>query len=92
MSTVPVDARPKLRPGCRLSRTPEQGAILLIPEGALRLVGPGEKIVERCTGEQTVDEIVRSLKEEFPTADATRIEAEVTSFLSRLHEKRVLDL
>lgn len=66
--------------------------MLLIPEGALRLVGPGQKIVERCDGEHTFDDIVRDLKAEYPTAEPARIETEVTSFLTRLHEKRVIDL
>jgi len=92
MNPVSGEARPKLRPGCRLSRSEQQGVVLLIPEGALRLVGPGEKIVERCDGEHTLDEIVRDLKAEFPSADPARVEAEVTAFLSRLYEKRVLDL
>jgi pyrroloquinoline quinone biosynthesis protein D len=86
------DSRPKLRPGCRLSQSAQQGAVLLIPEGALRLVGTGQKIVERCDGEHTLDDIVRELKQEYPSADPARIESEVTGFLARLHEKRVVDL
>jgi len=66
--------------------------MLLIPEGALRLVGPGQKIVERCDGKHSFDDIVRELAAEYPTADAERIKTEVTTFLSRLLEKRVLDL
>jgi coenzyme PQQ biosynthesis protein PqqD len=66
--------------------------MLLIPEGALRLAGTGQKIVERCDGEHTLDEIVRDLKAEYPTADPARIETEVTTFLERLREKRVVDL
>jgi pyrroloquinoline quinone biosynthesis protein D len=66
--------------------------MLLIPEGALRLVGPGQKIVERCDGEHSLDDIVRELAAAYPTAGAERIKTEVTAFLSRLLEKRVLDL
>ncbi|HKX00464.1 MAG TPA: pyrroloquinoline quinone biosynthesis peptide chaperone PqqD [Bryobacteraceae bacterium] len=92
MSAIARDARPKLRPGCRLNPSTPQGPMLLIPEGALRLVGPGQKIVERCDGEHTFDDVVRELKAEYPTAEPARIETEVTSFLTRLHEKRVIDL
>jgi coenzyme PQQ biosynthesis protein PqqD len=58
----------------------------------LRLVGPGRKIVERCDGRRTIDEIIRELKAEFPSVEPGRIEAEVTTFLERLHQKRVIDL
>lgn len=92
MSQIAGDSRPKLRPGCRLSQTPQQGAVLLIPEGALRLVGPGQKIVERCDGEHTFDDIVRQLREEYPAADPARIQAEVSAFIERLQQKRALDL
>jgi pyrroloquinoline quinone biosynthesis protein D len=65
--------------------------MLLIPEGALRLAGTGRRIIERCDGQRTLDEIVRELKAEFPSVDPARIETEVTTFLGRLYEKRVVD-
>ena len=74
-----------------MSHSQQQGALLLIPEGALRLAGTGQKIVERCDGEHTFDEIVRELQQEYPSADPARIETEVTTFLGRLQQKRVLD-
>jgi len=66
--------------------------MLLIPEGALRLAGPGRKILERCDGQHTLDDIVRELNAEYPSADPGRIETEVRTFLDRLYQKRVIDL
>ena len=91
MSQLSAGSQPRLRPGCRLQESAQQGDVLLIPEGVLRLVGPGRKIVERCDGQRTVDDIVRELTAEFPTVQPERIAAEVTTFIERLHEKRVLD-
>jgi len=84
-------SKPKLRPGCRLRESAGETDMLLIPEGALRLVGPGRKIVERCDGQHTLDDIVRELKVEYPAVDPSRIETEVNTFLERLHQKRVID-
>jgi len=92
VSRISAASHPKLRPGCRLSESAQQGEILLIPEGILRLVGPGRKIVERCDGQRTVDDIVRELTTEFPAVEPGRIETEVTTFLDRLHQKGVIDL
>ena len=92
MSQLPSNSHPKLKPGCRLSDSAQQGDVLLMPEGVLRLVGPGRKIVERCDGQHTLDEIVRDLKAEFPSVQPERIEAEVATFVERLNKKGVLEL
>ena len=91
MSELAGTSQPKLRPGCRLRESAGESDMLLIPEGALRLAGTGRKIVERCDGQHTLDDIVRELKAEYPSVEPGRIESEVTSFLTRLHEKRVID-
>jgi len=85
-------SRPKLRPGCRLRESAGDSDMLLIPEGALRLAGTGRKIVERCDGRHTLDDIVRELNAEYPAAEPGRIETEVSTFLERLLQKRVIDL
>ena len=92
MSQLSTESRPRLRPGCRLSESPQQGDVLLIPEGVLRLVGPGRKILEHCDGQRTISEIVRDLQKAFPGVDPARIESEVNTFLDRLHQKGVLDI
>lgn len=91
MNEAAGGSRPRLRPGCRLGDSAQQD-VLLIPEGVLRLVGPGRKIVERCDGQHTLDDIVRELKAEFPSVAPERIEAEVTSFVERLNKKGALEL
>ena len=91
MSELAGTSQPKLRPGCRLRESAGESDMLLIPEGALRLAGTGRKIVERCDGQHTLDDIVRELKAEYPSVEPGRIATEVTSFLTRLHEKRVID-
>ena len=92
MSEVAGSSRPRLRPGCRLGDSAQQGDVLLIPEGVLRLVGPGRKIVERCDGQHTLNDIIRDLKAEFPSVPPERIEAEVTTFVERLNKKGALEL
>lgn len=80
---------PRLARGCRLSEDTGQGWVLLIPEGVLRLSGPGPEILRRCDGSRTFEEIVAELSREF-AADATRVEAETAAFLTRLVERRIV--
>lgn len=81
---------PKLGRGCRLSENGQQGWILLIPEGVLRLTGPGPHILQRCDGVRTVGQIVQELESEFPGAEAGVIATETTAFLEKLMERRVV--
>jgi coenzyme PQQ biosynthesis protein PqqD len=83
---------PRLARGCRLSNDPDQGWVLLIPEGVLRLSGPGPRILERCDGSRTFGDIVRELGAEFTTADAALVEAETSAFLERLIARRIVVL
>ena len=92
MSQLSLASQPKLRVGCRLSESTQQGDVLLIPEGILRLVGPGKKILELCDGQRKVSEIIRDLQSAFSAVDPVRIETEVNTFLDRLHQKGVLDI
>lgn len=91
MNRVASDSRPRLKPGCRLSDSSGQEAMLLIPEGALRLSGAGPKILELCDGRRTFADIVRELQAVYPSAEPGQIEAEATSFVERLQQKRVMD-
>ena len=92
MSELPQDRTLRLAPGCRLNDpcgSPED--LLLIPEGALRLKGPGRAIVELCDGERSLGKIIEELKRRYPDEDGTRIEAEVIAFLTRLRDRGVLE-
>jgi pyrroloquinoline quinone biosynthesis protein D len=81
---------PKLARGCRLSEDGGEGWVLLIPEGVLRLSGPGPRILQRCDGSRTLQQIAQELAEEFGVGDAARIESETAAFLERLRERRVI--
>lgn len=83
---------PRLSRGCRLSEDPAQGWVLLIPEGVLRLSGPGPRILRLCDGARTFGEIVGELGSEFAVADAARVEAETAAFLDRLVARRIVVL
>ena len=82
-------AVPKLARGCRLREDPDQGWLLLIPEGVLRLSGPGPHILQRCDGSRTFSQIVAELGREF-SADAARVETETSTFLDRLVDRRIV--
>jgi len=84
-------ARPALARGCRLQVRPGAEPLLLVPEGALKLAGPGRDILELCDGTRTVDEIVGQLQAQHPETPAARIAAEVGSFLARLRDRRAVD-
>lgn len=92
MTTIEPSAVPSLAAGCRLSPNAGEDAMLLIPEGALRLVGPALEIVLLCDGVRSLAQIVADLQAKYATADPARIEAEVRTFLGRLYGKRALDL
>jgi pyrroloquinoline quinone biosynthesis protein D len=81
---------PRLGRGCRLAEDNLQGWILLIPEGVLRLSGPGPHILQRCDGVRTVGQIVEELESVFPGAEAGVIATETTAFLEQLMERRVV--
>ncbi|MBV9304355.1 MAG: pyrroloquinoline quinone biosynthesis peptide chaperone PqqD [Acidobacteriaceae bacterium] len=83
--------RPALKPGCRLSPASNPESLLLIPEGALRLHGPGRRILELCDGQHTLADVIDQLQMEFPSAEANRIAGEVVTYLSRLHEKGAIE-
>lgn len=65
--------------------------MLLMPERALRLNGPGLEIVERCDGQRTVREIVADLQKKYSQADPQKVESDILDYLARLHEQRALD-
>jgi pyrroloquinoline quinone biosynthesis protein D len=86
-----LSTKPQLIRNCRLSNTPEQGAMLLMPEGVIRLKGTGLAILEQCNGERTLDEIIVHLVSQFAGTTREQIETEVIPFLKGLREKRVVD-
>jgi pyrroloquinoline quinone biosynthesis protein D len=85
------NSKPRLAAGCRWAEANGAERMLLFPEGAMRLQGTGREILERCDGERSVEEIVEELLAQYKTGDRSRIEKEVSDFLEKLQQKRVVD-
>jgi pyrroloquinoline quinone biosynthesis protein D len=82
---------PKLRRGCRLSPASVPEPLLLIPEGALRLQGPGRRILELCDGERSLGDVIRQLQTEYSSSESSQISQEVITFLQALQEKGAIE-
>lgn len=91
MSSPSRESRPRLAPGCRLSDVNPDQVFLLMPEGALRLNDTGLKITQLCTGDHSLQEIVERLSADFQGADPQQVEQDTINFLTRLHDKRLVD-
>ena len=89
--SIQPDSRPQLAPGCRLSDSPGNESSLMVPEGILKLTGPGRAIIALCDGRRTFSEIVSSLVSSFPGGDETRIFHETAAFLERLRDRRAVE-
>lgn len=90
MSRPAPDAVPRLAPGCRLREMPGQPAMLLVPEGALKLTGSSLSIVHRVDGVSSLARIVEQLQAEFPQADAAALAEQTAAFLEKLHARGVV--
>jgi len=86
-----LESKPRLAPGCRLSDAPNQEATLLMPEGALKLRGPGLQILRNCDGQHTLAEIVAALQSQFRKADPKKVESDTAEFLEQLNARRAID-
>ena len=91
MNSLQPETILRLAPGCRLNESGSAEDLLLIPEGALRLKGPARTIVELCTGDRAVREIVEELQRRFGVENAERIEAETLALLARLRDRGALE-
>jgi pyrroloquinoline quinone biosynthesis protein D len=91
MTTPELTSSPRLAPGCRLNEKNQQPRTLLMPERALRLNGPSLEIVERCDGKHTVQQIISDLQKIYSKAEPHRVEQDILSYLSLLHDQRALD-
>jgi len=79
-----VNDAPRLAAGCRLHATEP---VLLVPEGALKLVGPAREILARLDGQKTVAAIVEELKSEYPEAPGAELEHDL---LERMRQRGVV--
>ena len=83
-------SQPKLASGCRWGGSEEE-RMVLFPEGAIKVAGPGRRILEACDGETTFLDIVQKLQANYSASDPVKIRQDVGDFLASLHEKRIVD-
>ncbi len=89
--TPDLNSRPRLAAGCRLNDAKQQPRVLLMPERALRLLGPSLGIVARCDGRRTVREIIGELQKIYAKAEPQRVESDILGYLELLNDQRALD-
>ena len=81
---------PRFAAGCRWGSQGEE-RVVLFPEGMIRVQGTGQKILELCDGQRTIEEIVTALSASYSGADPAKIREDVGSFLEALQQKRIVD-
>jgi coenzyme PQQ biosynthesis protein PqqD len=90
MSPLTAQSRPALARGVRLVNDPiDGGPVLLFPEGVLPLEATTHAIVSRCSGGETLQEIVASLAEEYEADEATLFN-DVQECLQELREEMLV--
>jgi pyrroloquinoline quinone biosynthesis protein D len=82
-----LHATPRLAPGCRLHPTE---AVMLIPEGTLKLQGPARDILAQLDGKQSVAAIVEELAQQYEGVDRDDIQQDVLSLLERMELRGVV--
>ena len=88
---MPSDARPRLAPKARLRLDRKTNRYLLLyPEKGMQLNATAADIVQLCTGEHTVAEIVARLAEKYAPQPPEVIAREVHTFLDALNARALL--
>ena len=91
-ASVSPDARPHLPRGVRLVHNEAQGGyVLLAPERVFKADAIAVEILQRCSGEATVAEIIDDLARTYQ-APRERIATDVTQLLQGLADKKLLAL
>ena len=86
-----LSAIPRLAPGVRLNEKSQRERLLLMPERALKLLGPSLEIVERCDGKHSVEQIAEALHGLYNKAEPQRITDDLLGYLALLHDQRAID-
>jgi pyrroloquinoline quinone biosynthesis protein D len=92
MQNTAIDAqsRPALSPRARLQSDPIDGEpVLLYPEGLLKLNTTAHEVVARCDGKTTVENIIKSLGEEYEL-DPDTLRADVFDCLLQLQQRQLV--
>ncbi len=85
------EARPRLAPKVRLRHDQKTNRYLLLyPEKGMQLNPTAADIVQLCTGEHTVAEIISRLVEKYSSQPREVIEREALSFLEALSERALV--
>jgi pyrroloquinoline quinone biosynthesis protein D len=88
---MPPDARPRLAAKARLRLDSKTNRYLLLyPERGMQLNATAADIVQLCTGEHTVAEIVTRLAAKYAPQPREVIEREVHTFLDALSARALL--
>ncbi len=89
---IDPDVRPRLPRGVRLVHNEAHGGwVLLAPERVFKADAIAAEIIKRCNGEASLHEIIEDLVKAY-SAPRERIVADVTALLSRLADKKLLEL
>ncbi len=86
-----MNLKPTLVRNCRMSESPSQADMLLMPEGVIKIKGTGRDIIALCDGSKTLSEIIVALQSKYPKAPSDQIQSDALEFLNNLRQKRVLD-
>jgi pyrroloquinoline quinone biosynthesis protein D len=81
--------RPAFERGVRLRTEADGSAMLLVPEGAIKLNTSAAAALALVDGERTLDEIVAQICARFEVADG-RAREDVTTLFERLRMRRML--
>jgi pyrroloquinoline quinone biosynthesis protein D len=88
---IELHVRPRLASKARLRKDAKSGRYLLLyPERGMELNGTGADILQLCTGEATVADIVDTLARRYAPTPRDAIEREVLSFLNALGDRALL--
>jgi pyrroloquinoline quinone biosynthesis protein D len=82
-----LNATPRLAAGCRLHPTE---AVMLIPEGTLKLQGPARDILAQLDGKQSVEAIVDELVKQYEGVARDDIQQDVLGLLERMEQRGVV--
>jgi pyrroloquinoline quinone biosynthesis protein D len=92
MTELPLDARPRIASKARLmwDKVGKRN-MLVFPEASLVLNDSATAILKLCNGERHVEQIVDELVAQFPGTDRSMIANEVTTLLTRILTRGLLE-
>ena len=83
--------RPRLAAKARLRLDAPSGRHMLVyPERGMLLNATAAEVVQLCTGERSVDEIIAALQLKFSAAPPEQVEREVIALLDALAERGLI--